>query len=288
MMSLMKNAFVLMAAAVVMLISGCDQPSKTDAPQPPPPPSPPSVGRVAPRPPSETVRPEVWTSDFITALAKAKAENRPMIITGGSTGCGGCMKMERSLDDRAFQYWVKGSGIYLVRIHVNTAAKTPTQAEGLKFLKALPSEGKVSIPHIGVYWPRKEGEAVTAHFRYHRGRMPGAKRNPALTGELISALENVLGEYFKGSPRPKWDEVLAASKKKITVVADCAGEVATIPANGELVCGKSLKLLMKPKAGSRFVGWKGPNGKIIEGHKSSSLNLQYSAAEGVYTAVFKK
>ncbi len=248
----------------------------------------PAKPKLASKPlPKGEVKPEVWTMDFTTALAKAKAEHRPMLITGGSTGCGGCMRMEKYLDDKVFQCWVKGTGLYLVRVHVNTAEKDPSQSEGYKFIKSLPSKEKISIPHIGVYWPREAGEPVTAHFRYHRGRMPG-KRNSAQIGELASALENVLADYFKGKQRPTWEELVQASKKKITAAAEGKGAVGTKPANGELLCGSELRVMAQPAAGYRLLGWKGPDGKLIPDKKSKILSLQYISPEGTYTAVFGK
>lgn len=238
--------------------------------------------------PKEEVKPEVWTLDFPKALAKAKAEHRPMLITGGSTSCGACVKMEKHLNDRAFQCWVKGTGFYLVRIHTNIAEEDPDQLAGFEFLKALPSKERVTIPHIGVYWPRETGEPLTAHFRYERGNMPGKSTNPAMIGELAVALETVLADFFKGQKRITWDEILVASKKKIVAAVEGKGEVKMFPANGELVCGKELRIMAQPAIGYRIVGWKGPDGQLMKGKRAKVLSLPYISEEGTYTAVFKK
>lgn len=236
------------------------------------------------------VKAETWTTDFPTAIAKAMAEHRPLIITAGNTTCGSCKTMEKTLRDRVFLHWVKGTGIYLVGFHVNDREKTSAMAN--RFLSVLPAERLVSVPHVGVFWPRENGDPVMAHFAYQHGQMPGA-RNPVPVGEFLNALDGVLGDYFKGQKRPTWDEIVVATSKQIAVATEGEGEVKMKPSSGKLSCGKDVRLTAVPAPGSRLVGWKTPDGKLIRdrmgrNNRTKKLTLHFSSPEGTYTAVFGK
>lgn len=229
---------------------------------------------------------EEWTWDFAGALAKARAENRPLIIIGVVTTCEKCHRLERVVEGPVFRYWAKGTGLYLARIFTDKGKEDPVVAEAVKFLMDLPAEKLTSVPHIGVYWPRKEGEEVKLRFSYLRGGMPG-KRCPAQVGELTSAFDTVLADYFKGQKRPSWDEIAEATKKHVAVATVGEGSVEMTPENGEMMCGKTVKLTAKQAKGWRFINWNGPDGKPMK-KKSRFLTLPYEAAEGTYTAVFGK
>ena len=74
---------------------------------------------------TNAVRPEAWTEDFPTALARARAEHRPLLVSGGATKCGGCIRMRKDMEEKVFKYWVKGTGIYLARFFIDKVDASP-------------------------------------------------------------------------------------------------------------------------------------------------------------------
>lgn len=235
-----------------------------------------------------SVQPEVWTTDFPAAQARAVAEHRPLILTVGLTHCGGCQRMEQSMEDKVFRNWVRGTGIYLVRVHSNIGKDHPGDAAGTAFLMESPFLAKHGPPFAGIYWPKASNEEVRVAFSYHRTRMPG-ENSPSTIGEFINSADMLLADYFKGFPkRPTLDEIVAASKKHISVACEGGGTAKTEPENGELICGSSVKLVATPNPGFKLAQWRGPNGKVLAGKQSRTLTVLYRFQEGTYTAVFQK
>ena len=238
---------------------------------------------------TNAVRPEVWTTNFPEALARARSEHRPLIIRGGLTGCGGCVRMMKHLDDRVFARWVKDTGIYLASFHTDKAKSSPEQAAAMNFLLESKFLSPKNIPYVGVYWPRVSNDEIRVGFCFQREHMPGAEAHSSLAVEFIRAMEFQLADYLKtcGS-RPTEDEILAETKKRIVAAGEGPGTVAIEPSDGMLVCGKSVKISATPQPGCRVTGWKGPDGKILRGKKNKALTITYLLEEGTYTAVFDK
>ena len=236
----------------------------------------------------QEVVPEVWTTRFPVALARARAEHRPLLLAGGLQGCGGCMRMERSLEDKIFKAWVKGTGAYLVRFRVNEAATSPDQGAAWTFYKELKLLGELQKPFVGVYWPCPTGEEVRVGFAYARGKMPGGS-HPSLTVEYLKSLNLLLADYLTGlGSRPTIDQVLEASVKHISVACDGPGRISMTPADGRLVGGENVRVVVRPDAGFVLEGWRGPDGTMLAHKKNMTLSLPYQVEEGTYTAVLRR
>lgn len=242
---------------------------------------------AAPAPVStNAVQPGVWTTDFPAVLARARAEHRPLLIRGGLTGCGGCIRMEKHLNDRYFSRWIKDTGIYLAKFHTDEAKKSPEQAAAMNFLLESKFLTPKNIPYICVYWPRLSNDEVRVGFSFQRAAMPGGA-HASMSVEFTRSLDILLGDYLKTcGKRPTEDEFLAETRKKIAVAAEGPGTVAAEPEDGLLACGKTVKLTATPAPGCRLTGWKGPDGKLLRGKRNKTLSIVYLLDEGTYTAVF--
>lgn len=261
-------------------------PTPSSAVAPTPSAAAPAPSAAAPAP--ADVRPEVWTTRFPAALARARAENRPLLLAGGLLGCGGCMRMEQSLEDKIFRAWVKGTGAYLVRFRVNEAASSPDQGAAWKFYQESKLLGPLDKPFVGVYWPRRGGEEVRVGFTYGRGKMPGGS-HPALVVEYLKSLDLLLADYLKDlGPRPSVDQLLEVSVKRVAVACEGPGTVSMTPEDGRLVGGESVHFTVRPASGYVVEGWRGPDGALLKRKRSSTLTIPYQSDEGTYTAVLRK
>ena len=243
---------------------------------------------AAPVAATNAVRPEVWTTDFPAALARARAEHRPLLIRGGLTGCGGCVRMERHLDDKYFGRWVRDTGIYLTKFHTDKAKTSPGEAAAMDFLLGSKFLSLKNIPYVGVYWPRLSNDEVRVGFCFQRAAMPGGE-HASMSVEFTRSLDILLADYLKTcGRRATEEEMLAETRKKISAAAEGPGTVAVDPPDGLLACGKVVKLTATPEPGCRVAGWKGPGGKMLKGKKSKTISVVYLLDEGTYTAVFEK
>ncbi len=234
----------------------------------------------------DAVAPELWTTNFPAALARARAEHRPLLLAGGLAACASCANMRKDLDDKLFRAWVKGTGMYLVQYKLDLTNASPHHAEAAAFVQATRFHGERDIPHFTVYWPRLSNDEVRLAFSYHHGEMP-AHDQPAVVLECVQSLEGLLADYLRAfGPRPALDALVASTTKTITAAARGPGSVRIAPADGVLRCGKVVRISTAPAPGAYLRGWLGPDGKVIRGKRNRTLTIPYQQDEGTYTAVF--
>lgn len=235
------------------------------------------------------VRPEAWTQDFPAARARAEAEHRPLLLFGASRSCKLCKRTGSALDNKVFDAWAKGSGIYLSRFYFDETNAAPAQAEAAKFLLSLPLLVDKGVPYVGVYWPRPDGDAVRAAFTFRREAKLGTN-HPALMGRFATVVDRLLADYFSGlgAAHPSVDELLASVTKRFSVSCEGDGTVSMEPADGVIRTGMKLKVTAMPAAGAMLVGWRCPDGRMQRSGHSRTLVLTFNVQEGVYTAVFQK
>ena len=235
------------------------------------------------------VRPEQWTRDFPAVLEQARATHRPVLMITGKRGCTYCKRMKDVLSSASFQKWVEGSGVYLAEARFDETNASPAQAQLVQFLLATPHDDSLTFPYLGVYWPRKDKDAVRSVFTWRRGRMPG-ESHPTLTGEFVNAMDVVLGDYLKTLPnRPSRDEILACTVKHVKGACEGGGTVSLDPPSGELDVEGRVVLTVHPPKGSVLAGWRAPDGKLLpKGKVHNKLTVSSTMAGGTYTAVLKK
>lgn len=236
---------------------------------------------------------EQWTKNFPAALARARAEHRPLLMMEGARKCGYCKRLRQAVGGKVFTQWAKGTGLYFANALLDETNKVPTSAVLAEFLAVSPHEKALpGFPYVGVYWPKASNDFVWTVFSGRRGEMPGSA-NPSLALELTSALESILADHFKTrGKRLSNDDLVAASAKRIKAATKGSGKVVMTPADGELRDnGMRIELVAKPAKGYAFKEWRGPDGKRVrtEGpFPIPRLSLPFTSREGTYTAVFKK
>ena len=229
---------------------------------------------------------ERWTTDFPAALGLARANHRPLLLLGASRNCKLCKRVENVLDNKVFDTWVKGTGIYLVRFHFDDTNASPAQAAAATFLMESPFSVQKGVPYVGAYWPKASNDAVRTAFTFSRNVDFGG-RHPSLMGSLVLKLDEVLADYFAAFPsRPGLDEILEKSVRLVSVASEGGGQVKMSPADGRLKDGSTLKLTAVPDRGQVLQGWRRPDGHLLKAGRNKTLTLSDSAPEGTYTAVF--
>lgn len=244
-----------------------------------------------PAPDTNSVSVEAWTSDFPAALARARAEKRPLLMVVGSKSCKYCQRLRKALANPGFEKWTKGTGMYLASANFATTNHPPAGEAMSMFLKDSPGDPTENgFPYVGVYWENPSGEIVWTAFTGRHGEMRAMVRQ-SLACELANSLNEILADYLAGKPpRPSEGEMLATSAKRIKVAAEGEGQVSMKPAHGTLLDNGSRVIAeARPAKGWKFVGWKAPSGKIVRSRlDTKKLAVSYSMQGGTYTAVFKR
>jgi len=238
-----------------------------------------------------SVKPETWTTNFVAALAQARAEHRPVILYSAAEKCIYCARLKKALRTAPFRHWIKGTGIYLVETTVPAGNAKDALPPLTRFVMATPPAHDPGPPHIGVYWHRGQGPDVRTSFSGRRRIMPG-KPHRALVGQFINALTFILKDYLQTlGPRPTLAQSLATASRTVTSACSGKGTVTMEPASGTVVDGSSVVLRARPQKGWRFSHWISPKGKVIKDMLKTDLrklSVTYEMATGTYTAVFKK
>lgn len=237
-----------------------------------------------------------WTTDFPAALLAARRTNRPMLVVVRATNCAMCKRFQVVCEGSAFRKWAEGSGLYLVEADQAELATSSAQVQAAKFVNGLPWRTVKQSPFVGVYWPKSTNEEVRLAFAGRRNMMPGA-RSRLLAGEFVSAVETVLADYFKAlGARPSFEELAKGLTRRIQIACEGPGEVKMTPKSGDLQDERAhVKLSATGLPGATFVGWRAPDGEMLEGKKpvrakknaAYTLRVVYEMPEGTYTAVFK-
>ena len=244
---------------------------------------------------TNSVIPEVWTEDFPSALARSRAERKPLVMIVDSKTCPYCKRLATAMSGAGFENWMKGTGLYLARAVITSEDRastnnTPLSVAMYKFLDDSHHEFKLEgYPYIGVYWEKPSGETVWTAFCGRHGLM-GTEYRSSLACELANAIAGLLPDYMATlPPRPTEQEMIAATAKSISTAVEGEGRVHMTPADGTLLDnGKPVVLEAHPAKGWAFVGWRTPSGAIKKDRlRATKLLIPFSMRGGIYTAVFK-
>lgn len=239
------------------------------------------------------VRPGVWTGDFASAIASARATHRPLLIFGAATKCTHCAQMKTAVYGAPFLKWAENAGLYLVRATYKDARPIAEQPPALRFLEEeLKPTDRAGSPYMGIYWPRGEGGELRVAFAGRRGHMSGGDGG-TLTAVLVRTLEKELAEYLatvKG--RISLQEVVSSTAVIVKPAIRGRGMVRMSPEDGRITDGKTVTLKAVPENGAKFVKWLRPNGKtyyiLDKNNRPRTVKIQYGHHRGTWTAVFSE
>lgn len=231
---------------------------------------------------------EKWTTDFPQALARARAEKRPLVMFVSNAGCKFCKLLLPALRSKAMETWTKNTGIYLAEAHLSETNASPQQWALVQFLAHMPAKEKIVLPTVGVYWPDAPKGELRTHFPGRRDRMPSNGQHKYVMGEFFMALDNVLADYLKTkAPRPTVEEVIESSARYMKVASTDGAHVWMSPKDGRQVPGATVRVLTKVPAGKRLVAWEGPDGKPVPGSDTWFIPLGDNDPVGTYRPLFE-
>jgi thioredoxin-related protein len=121
---IMPAFFPSICVLLALTVTGCDAAQPTQQSTEPQP------SKSTTQMPDAEGAPAGWMTDYSAALAKAKAENKPLFVKfTGSDWCGWCIRMDKEiLDKRAFKTYAEAN---VVRVYLDFPSKKP-QPEALK------------------------------------------------------------------------------------------------------------------------------------------------------------
>ncbi len=241
--------------------------------------------------PTVEVRPGVWTGDFASAIASARAAHRPLLIFGAATKCTHCAQMKTAVYNAPFLKWAGSAGLYLVHATYRDARPVADQPPAIRFLEEeLKPTDRAGSPYMGIYWPRGEGGELRLAFAGRRGHMSGGDGG-TLTAVLVRTLEKELAEYLttvKG--RISLQEAVSSTAVVVKPAIRGRGTVRMSPEDGRITDGKTVTLKAVPERGAKFVKWIRPNGKtyyiLDKNNRPRTVKIQYGHHRGTWTAVF--
>lgn len=213
-----------------------------------------------------TVTPGVWSSDFNAALAKAEAENIPVMVFWGSVDCGHCKAVEKAMNTETFLSWMSENKILMVFKEGDAKSKT--------WIKDMAKERINEFPYVGVWWPMApDGKPVREGFSAYDGNMSryGAKSGMSNIEQLITALDFILADWDPNGDHPHVDPVepvdpvdpVVPVKYTVTFVIDSTKATYTGSLKQEVEEGKAATApTVKAKDGWKFTGWNKSFAKI--------------------------
>lgn len=200
-----------------------------------------------------TVTPGVWTSNFNAALAKAEAENIPVMVFWGNVDCGHCKAVEKAMNTETFLSWMSENKILMVFKEGDAKSK--------KWIKDMAKEKISEFPYVGVWWPMApDGKPVCEGFSAYDGNMSryGAKSGMSNIEQLITALNFILADWDPNGDHPHVNPVDPVDPVKYTVnfVIDSTKATYAGSLKQEVEEGKAATApTVKAKEGWKFTGW---------------------------------
>lgn len=229
------------------------------------------------------IRPGEWNVDFEGVLAKAKSEQRPMVVLCTRIGCPHCVRLEESIAGSVFRLWREDRAPLMAYVKAGSRLSPP---EALKAYEAFMngSNKTLSTPYVGVYRPQN-GVVNRVDFSGRRGMMGGLK-DKLLVVELMSALDRALGVQAKDGHKTLEEILELADADRISVRAEEGGTVTMTPEDGKMTNGAKVEIVAHPAAGYVFLDWLRPDGSSAA--FESRLSVSDEMAIGCYTARFKR
>ena len=232
------------------------------------------------------VTPGMWTSDFVAATNAAEAAHLPVVVYALLPGCPYCIHFYQQVQSEEVKAWQKKLGWYFV---LTSAEKTP---ESLTLVKTKPVRNK-KPPFVGVYWRRADGTCAMRNFTAKSGHM-GVPAEPSLAREWMHAVEASVPGAPGVSSVPKSDvgvqiavgiEMMGVRKGPGRMMPPM-GRVSMSPSVKVIHAGEKVVLTAEPRKGAEFVGWRYPDGQVVQG--GPQLTLDDTCQAGRYRAIFRR
>ena len=213
----------------------------------------------------------VWTTDFVAATNAAEAAHLPVVVFALLQGCPSCALFHKEVQSDEVKAWQKKLGWYFVMTDSKAA---------LGFVKTTPVRNK-KPPYVGVYWTRADGTCAMRNFTAKSGHM-GVPAEPSLAREWMHAVEASVPGAPGTSSATQQNAGVQISVKSESVML---GRVSMSPKVDAILPGQHVILTATPRKGMEFVGWRYPDGQVVQGGPQLTLDDQCQA--GVYKAVFR-
>ena len=217
-----------------------------------------------------------WTSNFVAATNAAEAAHLPVVVAALLPGCPACVRFHSALDNEEVKAWQKKLGWYFVM------STSPEDKETLDFVRSTPIRNKTP-PYVGVYWLRPDGRRTMRNFPAKSGQM-GISEENSLVQEWMHAIEASVPGAPGASFVTKQGLGVQVSAKSESERSGL-GRVKMVPKTNLILPGQKVVLTAKSDIGSEFVGWRFPDGRIVNGEPQLTLDDQCQA--GVYRAIFR-
>lgn len=152
------------------------------------------------------VQPGTWNANIGAVVQAAKDQHVPAVVVYAKRGCPHCFRLLNSMTNDLFVAWQKERALLM-------GFYRPGLMLGKNsFIKSMTDSG-AGLPLVCVYWPRKDGTEVKQIFAGNRGQMLGQKHEK-LEGELIKAVDSVLGEYYATLPTSRSTDAIISDPRK--------------------------------------------------------------------------
>ena len=239
--------------------------------------------RLRPAVSSGPILPGEWNADFEGVLAKAEREQRPMVLVYVSNGCGYCTRLEECVAGETFRHWREDRAPLMTLVRAGSRMSPSKVARAAYNFVQRINKNVPGIPYVCAYWPQN-GVTNGVAFSGRRGMM-GGRKDKLLVVELMSALDNALGERLTAGHKPLEALVRAATARISARTEGGGGTVTMTPGNGLLEEGKKVELVAHPNAEYAFIDWRQPDGTLAS--MESNLVVYWDMPVGCYTARFK-
>ena len=217
-----------------------------------------------------------WTTDFAAATNAAEAAHLPVVVVALYTTCSSCKRLHEEIQSEEVKRWQQKLGWYFV------IASHDEAPEVLNFVRNTPVPIDTP-PYVWVCWKRADDRRTMRNFSAVSGSM-GIPAEPSLGLEWMHAVEASFPEAPGVSFVPQHDMGVQVAVKAESRDGG-QGRVKMTPSVNVLQSGQKVVLTAKPGRGSIFLGWRYPNGQIVQGGLELTLDDQCQA--GVYRAIFQ-
>ena len=134
----------------------------------------------------------VWNSNYTAIMAKADADNVPVVAFWANPGCAYCKKLESALNTPVAYAWQKERGYYFIFGYGKSG-------EHLK-VKNFTQHASGKFPYVAVYWKQglRGGTATKQKFSGRSGMM--TVKTGDLANQFMETVEYWLGTYVPPCP----------------------------------------------------------------------------------------
>jgi len=227
------------------------------------------------------VTPGEWNSNFQESLDYAEANNVPIVVVWGNTGCSHCADLHKVLNDDVIMDWAEEHPILMVSKYPTT--KTADYAAAKEWIQSI--EPKITAyPLVGVYWKKADGTvACKVSFVGRNGTMyaktPAGKDH--LADQFANSLDQLVGEY---PPAPTGESsFVTKDTENDRLEAEEDTEVVFVPVKREKGDAKVVNVLKAkyPSAAVRTVSFTWEAGVTEMTVRLELLPAEFEAGERI-------